>query len=60
MFKALRKLFAKPSYMDKAREMVQVARLDKAAGYHCAAQAAMQSAMSYRAAHHAERFYATR
>lgn len=60
MFKALRKFFAKPSNMDQARHMLQVAREDKAAGYHCAAKAAVQSALSYRAAHHAARFYAVR
>lgn len=47
-------------YMRQAREMVAVARLDKAQGYHCAARAAVQSAMSYRAAYHAERFYSAR
>lgn len=64
MFQAIRKLFAKPTpattNMDQARRMLQVAREDKAAGYHCAAKAAVQSALSYRAAHHAARFYAAR
>ena len=64
MFKALRKLFAKPTpattNMAQARHMLRVAREDKAAGYHCAAKAAVQSALSYRAAHHAARFYAVR
>ena len=64
MFQAIRKLFAKPTpattNMDQARHMLQVARADKAAGYHCAAKAAVQSALSYRAAHHAARFYAAR
>lgn len=62
MFKALCKLFAKPkpSNTDQARHMLRVARENKAAGYPCAAKAAAQSAMAYRAAHHAARFYAVR
>jgi hypothetical protein len=45
-------------YMKQAREMMKLAREDKAMGYVCAAQAAVQSAMSYRAAAHASVYYA--
>lgn len=45
-------------YMRQAREMMKVAREDKAMGYVCAAKAAVQSAKSYRAAAHASVYYA--
>lgn len=45
-------------YMSQAREMMKIAREDKAMGYVCAAKAAVQSAMSYRAAAHASVYYA--
>lgn len=47
-------------HMAEARRMMRVARADKALGYHCAAKAAVQSALAYRAAAHAHRYYATR
>jgi formaldehyde-activating enzyme involved in methanogenesis len=40
-------------YMTSARHMVNVAKGNKAMGYHYAAQAAMQAAKEYRAAAHA-------
>ena len=46
-------------YMRQAREMMKVAREDKAMGYVCAAKAAVQSAKSYRAAAHASVYYAS-
>lgn len=46
-------------YMYQAREMMKVARKDKEMGYVCAAQAAVQSAKSYRAAAHASVYYAS-
>ena len=61
--KALLKLFGiKPKtkaqvafkkYMRLARTMLEIARKDKAVGFHAASQAAFESAMSYRAAAHA-------
>lgn len=44
-------------YMSQAREMMKLAREDKELGYVCAAQAAVQSAKSYRAAAHASVYY---
>lgn len=46
------------AYMAQARAMMAQARADKAAGYPCAARAAVESAMAYRAAAHAARYYA--
>ena len=43
--------------MIKAHEMMKIARQDKAQGYHCAAQEAVNSAKSYRAAAHAFAYY---
>lgn len=64
MFKALIQRFTKSAterrvakHLKQARAMMQVAKQDKANGFHCAAQAAVQSALSYRAAAHATRFY---
>lgn len=45
-------------YMKQARQMMKIAREDKVMGYLCAAQAAVQSAKSYRAAAHASVYYA--
>lgn len=46
-------------YMAQAREMMRIAKADKALGYVGAAQAAMQSAQAYRAAAHASVYYGT-
>lgn len=44
-------------HMEEAREMLKLSREDKEAGFHSAAQAAFQAAMSYRAAAHAFKYY---
>lgn len=44
-------------HMKMARAMLFISRKDKENGFHCAAQAAFQSAMSYRAAAHASVYY---
>lgn len=43
--------------MRNAREMIREARECKALGYHCAAKAAVVSALAYRSAAHAHRAY---
>lgn len=64
MFAKLLAMFTKRTpaqrYMAQARQMVAVARANLSAGYPLAAKAAMQSAMSYRAAAHANRFYSNK
>lgn len=64
MFAKMKAFFARPTqaqrYMAQAREMMVLARKDKAEGYTLACKAAVQSAMSYRAAAHAARFYAAK
>lgn len=47
-------------YMKKARGMVKIAKSDKAQGFHCAAQAALDSAKHYRAAAHAYTYYSNK
>lgn len=44
-------------FMDEARAMLNLARQDKAEGFHLASRAAFESAMSYRAAAHACKYY---
>lgn len=43
--------------MAEARKMVALAKADRDAGYPCASMAALQSAMSWRAAAHAHAYY---
>lgn len=44
-------------YMEMARDMLIICKKDKESGFHHAAKAAFQSAMSYRAAAHASAYY---
>lgn len=64
MFSKLLALFTKRTqaqrYMAEARRLIGVARADKADGCPCAARAAVGAALAYRAAFHAERFYAAK
>ena len=44
-------------HMEEARNLLKLARKNEEEGFHSAAQAALRSAVSYRAAAHAFKYY---